>query len=615
MPREDTGSRGRFLSPFDVAVPADCAGWEEMYPYHALFGDDRRAFDEERFWFIEGIHMPEPLYPFDAMTFDSAVVALNQASSRLFVVPPSLGAEYRILAGYVYVSANSITDEATVTRRAELFERRGGFYYSHWNELYARWKDKVEDATNELRALVVPELGEFEDDSVVTEARGLGSTHALLHAYDRLLEGVDRIFQYHFEFLNLGYAAYLVFYEQCRNAFPDIPGQTIAAMVSGIDVLVLRPDDELRRLARRAVDLGVATEVEAARTEEELAAGLGESDTGRVWLADFEQTKDPWFYFSCGTGVFHHNHRSWIDDSTFPIATIGSYIARLRAGEDISRPSAAILAERERVTGAYRDLLEGSAREQFDESLAVARMVFRYVEDHNFYVDHRYMTIFWNKVREFGTLLARYGFLQDGEDVFYLRHDEVRSALEELRLSWSSSGAGVARGPAYWPPLVERRRSIYEAMRRWSPPPALGQAPDEITEPFTVIFWGITTERVQEWLADSDGGMTIRGIAGSPGNAEGRARVIFHPEELHELEAGEILVASTTSTSWTPVFGKIAAAVLDVGGIMCHAAIVAREYGLPAVVGTATATKRIKTGDRIQVDADRGVVTILDVSS
>ena len=74
---------------------------------------------------------------------------------------------------------------------------------------------------------------------------------------------------------------------------------------------------------------------------------------------------------------------------------------------------------------------------------------------------------------------------------------------------------------------------------------------------------------------------------------------------------GEILVAPSISTSWTPVFGTIAAAVLDIGGIMCHAAIVAREYGLPAVVGTGTATKRIKTGDRIRVDADAGVVTIL----
>ena len=108
-------------------------------------------------------------------------------------------------------------------------------------------------------------MGELEDESIVTEGRGLGSSYALLQAYDRLLEGIDRIFQYHFEFLGLGYGAYLVFYERCRQAFPDIPDQTIAKMVSAIDVLVLRPDDELRRLARLAVELGVSEQVAERR--------------------------------------------------------------------------------------------------------------------------------------------------------------------------------------------------------------------------------------------------------------------------------------------------------------------------------------------------------------
>ena len=93
--------------------------------------------------------------------------------------------------------------------------------------------------------------------------------------------------------------------------------------------------------------------------------------------------------------------------------------------------------------------------------------------------------------------------------------------------------------------------------------------------------------------------------------APGPARVVLTPDRLGELEDGEILVAPFCSPSWAPVFGRIAAAVLDAGGIMSHAAIVAREYGLPAVVGTGSATTRIKTGDRVRVDANAGVVTIL----
>ena len=492
--------------------------------------------------------------------------------------------------------------------------RRAGYYYGHWDELYERWLGEGRGRHDELVELEVPELRELEDESIVTEGRGLGSSHALLHAYDRLLEGVDRIFQYHFEFLNSRLRGVpRSSTSDAERRFPDISDQTIARMVSAIDVLVLRPDDELRRLARLAVELGVSAAVAGAENEEELVANLVGSDAGERWLADFEQTKDPWFYFSCGTGVFHHHHRSWIDDTRLPVQTIGSYIARLDAGEDISRPREAALAERERITEEHRALLRPELRQAFDESLALARTVFPYVENHHFYIDHRYFTIFWNKVRAFGALLARHGFLADGEDVFLLRHDEVRSALEELRLHWSSGGAGVARGPCLWPPLVQRRRAIYDGMCAWAPPPALGQLLGKMTDPVTIMLWGVTDERVQEWLSsDGDGTETLTGCPASPGVAEGVARVLLRVDQLGELEDGEILVAPVTSPSWTPVFHRIAAAVLDSGGIMCHAAIVAREYGLPAVVGTGTGTKTIKTGDRLHVDADAGVVTILD---
>jgi pyruvate,water dikinase len=602
-----------FPSPFEVQIPAACKGWEEMYAHYAVFSEDRRSFDDGRFWFQNALHTPEPLCPFDCAWFDFAVAAMNQASNRLFVIPPSLGIEYRVLNGYIYVSGNSVADAETLARRAELFPRRGGHYHRHWDELYEGWVAKVEETIREVDRLAVPELPELEDERAVTEGHGIGSGHRLLVAYDRLIEGLDRVMQYHFELNGLGYGAYLVFYELCRQAFPDITDQTIARMVSGIDLLVLRPDEELKRLAQLALDLGVAETVQGADDEATLRTALAGTEPGARWLADFDETKDPWLYLSNGNGLYHHQ-RSWIDDTSGPVTAIGSYVRRLEAGEDITRPYAAVRAERERITAGYRSLIADDARRSFDEVLTLARTVFPFIEDHNFYIEHRFFTIFWNKVREFGALLAGQGFFADQEDVFFLRHGEVRQALEELRLHWGSAGAGAARGPAYWPPIVERRRAIHEAMRKWEPPPALGRVPETITDPSMIMLWGITSERIRDWLSPPDGAgeRTLTGSAGSPGVAEGRARVILRADQLGELQQGEILVAPTSSTSWTPVFGKIAAVVLDSGGIMCHAAIVAREYGLPAVIGTGTGTKRIRTGDRLRVDADTGVVTILD---
>src|SRR5262245_51523521 len=104
----------RFPSPFDVPAPTGCEGWEELYPYHALFSEQRRDSDEGRFWFQVGMHCAEPLFPFDALILDTAVVTVSQASARLFVIPPSLGLDYRILNGYYYASWNPVDDEPTL---------------------------------------------------------------------------------------------------------------------------------------------------------------------------------------------------------------------------------------------------------------------------------------------------------------------------------------------------------------------------------------------------------------------------------------------------------------------------------------------------------------------
>ena len=506
-----------FSSPFEVPAPEGCEGWESMYPYYALFSEERRSSEEARGWFRDGMHFPEPMFPFDFVTADSPYMCLGQANTRIFAVPPALGIDHRVLYGWVYMSANAVTDEAEIGRRAQLFGERAGFYFQNWDDLYGRWQAKVEDTIGEISALEVPDLPEIEDSEVVTEGRGIGSAHTLLVAYDRLLESIDRIWQYHFEFLNLGYAAYLVFYELCKQSFPDIPDQTIAKMVSGIDVVLFRPESELGRLAGKAVELGIADKIKAASADEAaLQAALVDSAPGQEWLADWEAVKTPWFYYSNGNGFYHH-HRSWIDDPSVPLAHLANYIRRLQAGEDLTRPLAEVSAERDRISTEYRALLDSpDAAAAFDQNLGLARLVFPYVESHNFYVEHWYHTIFWNKVREFGALLARHRFIDDAEDIFYLQRHEISDALVDLRLAWAAGSEG--RGPGYWPPIVEKRKRIMKAMRKFTPPPALGSVPDAITEPMTIMLWGITTERVHAWAApDRDDGATITGFAGSPG--------------------------------------------------------------------------------------------------
>jgi pyruvate,water dikinase len=300
-----------------------------------------------------------------------------------------------------------------------------------------------------------------------------------------------------------------------------------------------------------------------------------------------------------------------MENLDIPLRFVRDYIAKVRRGESLERPIQAVSDERDRIVSEYAELIDDdSDRVTFEAKLGLARTVFPYVENHNFYVEHWGHSVIWRKMRDLGGLFVKEGFFTKPDDIFLLRRDEVPTALFDMYHGWA---VGIAsRGPAYWPKEIERRRSIVDALRQWSPPPALGVPPKVITEPFTVMLWGITSDSVQQWLggAEADGGLS--GFAASPGIAEGPARVIFSADGIGDLQEGEILVAPLTAPSWAPVFGKIAATVTDVGGIMSHAAIVCREYGLPAVTGTAFGTKTIKTGQRLRVDGNTGQVTVLD---
>ena len=600
--------RGSFPSPYEIETPVGCEGWEEMYPYYALFDERRRATDEQRFWFWNSMHFPLPMPAFDVFCIDSPYDGIGSWQNRVFAVPPAMGIDYRCVNGYIYISGNAVTDPEKIAERAEYFQERAGYYFQNWNDLYAKWRVKVEAMIRELTELEVPDLPEYEPREVVFENDRNLRFYDVLDAYSRTLRLGDLMWQHHSEFLLLGYGAYMTFSEFCKGHLPDIPDQHIAQMVAGIDVSCEArrraappgpPGDRLRR--RRGVRRGPHAGGDRH--------GAGRERRGRAWLAELEQVKDPWFNMATGDGLYHY-YGSWFDDPSIPYASLIGHVAALKAGEDIERPTEQLARERDRLAEEYGSLLDEEARKGFEELLALSRTVFPYVEEHKFFCDYWFLTRWWNKIREFGALLAEHGFLEEAEDVFQLSRHEVNGALDELVLTWSTGGEPI--GPKHWPPIVARRKEILERLADWTPPPALGAVPEAVTDPALVMLWGVTTERVQEWArsAETDGELT--GTAASPGLAEGPARVVKTVKEISDIREGEILVCTITSPAWAPIFSKIEAAVTDIGGVMSHAAIVCREYGLPAVVGTGRATSQIRTGQLLRVDGSAGTVTILD---
>jgi pyruvate,water dikinase len=598
----------RFPSPFDLGTPEGADGWQDLYSYSLLFSDDRKPYEDGMFWFRDEIHWPRVLTPFDASHVQFGLSSLGQYNSRHYMVPPALGVDYRILNGYIYLSPVPVADPAQIPERVPHFMERAGFYYGNWNDLYAKWMDKARDVISRIEAVEFPTLPDMVDLETVTSGRGKSHVYDLMHSYNELIDILLELWQYHFEFLNLGYAAYLDYFMFCKQVFPSIPDLSIAKMVAGIDVDLFRPDQELRKLARSAVEKGLGDALCEGNVDQALNKVKG-MPNGEVWIAEWNGAKYPWFNYSNGSG-FYHDDAVWADRLDIPFSFMRGYIRKVQAGEPIDTPTEQIVAERDRVTAEYIDLLDGDDRTNFEQKLGLSRTVFHYVENHNFYVEHWGFSVFWRKMRELSNVFTKEGFWNDVDDIFYLRREEIPDALWDMVGNWAN-GTG-ARGPKVWPQRIADRKRILDACSKWQAPPALGEPPEVVTEPFTIMLWGITSDSIQKWL----GGMTntggLSGFAASPGVVEGVARVLASPDQIGEVEDGEILVAQLTAPSWAPVFRRIAGTVTDSGGMMSHAAIVCREYGLPAVTGTAFATRSIKTGQRVRVDGNNGTVTILD---
>ena len=601
----------------EVDIPAGLKGWEEMYPAQRLFSKDREEWEKRHFWFQDKIHAPEPMYPLDDIFHEAWQIALSQFTTRVFCIPPAQGVAQRMLGCYMYIAAVEPPPGEIIGQKAELFGKRVPYTFQNYEKQFEQWLVRFKQLGADMEKLQIPqELPMFvPEEEVIPMPKGTTPANDMMESYNTIINLIFRAWQYHFQYLNLAYLAYLMFVDTAKRLFPGIKESTIGKMVAGAEVSMFRPEEELCRLARlAAAKPAIASILKKETSAENKMKELQGSSEGKAWLDEIEKIKNPWFYVSCGSGWYHFEG-SWITKMDVPFSYLKSYVERLEAGQEIERKLEGISAERERIVREYKDLIQSDDdKKSFDDAYNVVRSIYRYAEDHLFWVEHWLHTIWFRKIREFGNILTKNNLLKNPDDIYLFNRFEVPMLLEDLATIWAL-GEGVPSRGKHWMETAEKREKILEAARKWHPTPALGVPPAEVSEPFTVMLWGITTDTVGEWLKGSDTGgqdkNELKGFAASAGVAEGPARVLKLLEDVVELQTGEIMVAPCTNPSWAPVFTKIKAAVTDIGGLTSHAAIVSREYGLPSVTGTGVATSVIKTGDILRVDGSTGIVTIL----
>jgi rifampicin phosphotransferase len=194
---------------------------------------------------------------------------------------------------------------------------------------------------------------------------------------------------------------------------------------------------------------------------------------------------------------------------------------------------------------------------------------------------------------ELGGRMTEAGAVEKPADVFWLRRDELEATAASL-------DAGQTQLPSLAEP-VEQRKMLWRGQRRVTPPQLLPKD-----------SWFMVLESLMPAASEEQTGDTIKGVAASGGQVTAPARVLSGPADFGQMQPGEVLVAGITTPAWTSLFAMASAVVTDVGGPLSHSSIVAREYGIPAVLGTRVATRRIRSEQNISVDGDAGTVTLLD---
>jgi pyruvate,water dikinase len=323
----------------------------------------------------------------------------------------------------------------------------------------------------------------------------------------------------------------------------------------------------------------------------EIVGALGSSERGRRFVAERVEPYQREFGW----------HAVWSHEFIFPtvreqmepvIELIRGYLTT-----DYDFPSA-IEAMRRDIKAASEEILEGLTGEALDEmraANAVNRRMAPLTPDHHFYIDQGANAHLRLVLIEVGRKLVDAGRIDGPDDVMFLRYNELRSLI-------GSASAIDARA------IVADRRLEREAAERLHPRDWVGTVtPSQLAFPY-LVNWGYPDRFHQK---QSDDARLITGLGASAGVVEGIARVVRTIDEFDDVRDGDILVCQMTNPAWVVLFTKIAGLVTDTGGTTSHPAVLAREFGIPAVIGTSVATQRIVTGDRVRIDGTSGQVEIL----
>ncbi len=556
----------------------------------AVYGLSRFEFNEETdlknytVFLADVAHGTPPWRPlFFAESWGRWAYRAIQRTAERLSLPTTKGWDVRYIDGYPYPTVIETSEEEMREREPEFRERIRPYI----EDFDALWEERKTDIMNTYRELKVKYgLKKYDDIKKL-------SNIDLLDLFDDFMQVDRKQWDTHMEGMVPAYYLFGLFDQMCLELFGF--GHTdplFAKLMAGFDSMGFRINKEIWALGARAIELQLGEFFQATEDNDVLLSKLEESDAGRKWLAEYRDFLEVHGWRN--ERMLDWATPNWIEKPSLGIPLIkvamttgGTYTIDERRKQAIS--------EREEAEKEIMTRVPSDQKGWFEALMKAAQKAGYWSEDHTYYLDlycgamGRWIT------REIGRRLAEASAIDNPEDVYFLIADEIEKAV-------------IPMGKVKLHSYVERRKKEWEGYLKVTPKPFYGKIElvQEMIKRDPVITVSTAVPVVREGVKAD-----LFGAASAPGVVEGVARVIMNENELADIQPGEILVAPGTSAQWTPVFEIIKGIITDGGGALCHAVIVAREFGIPAITGCLEATRKIKTGDRVKVDGDLGVVYIL----
>ena len=555
----------------------------------AVYGVTRFEFDEENVlnnytvFLADVVHGTPPWRPlfFIESWGRWAYRAVQRGAERLSL-PTTRGWDVRFIDGYPYPTVIE-TSEQEAKEREPAFRERIRPYIEDFDTVWEQRKADLVNGYQELKKKYG--LEKYEDIKKL-------SNISLLELFDDYMQ-VDRLqWDVQMEFLVPAFYLFGLFDQMCRELLGF--GHTdpmFAKLMAGFDSMLFRFNKEIWRLGNRAVELGLGQLFSSTKDNKALLSKLEDSNAGKKWLKEYRDFLEVHGWRN--ERMMDWATPSWLEEPGLGIPMIKVAITTKGAYTIDERRERAV-REREEAEKEVLAKVAEEQREWFGALMKAAQKAGYFSEDHTYYCDLYCMALGRWITREIGRRFAEAGVIDDPEDVYFLIADEMEKAL-------------IPMGKVKLHRYVSERKKEWEEYLKLTPKPYYGKIElvQEMLKKDPVITVSTSAPIVREELKAD-----LYGAASAPGVVEGVVRIIITEDKLAELEPGEILVAPGTSAPWTPAFEIVKGVVTDGGGALCHAVIVAREYGIPAVTGCLEATKKLKTGDRVRVDGDLGVVYI-----